>query len=231
LFHKQQMIFNEENPDADATQSWLSKSTSVTTSASELSSSEASLTSTSASDGDAPTPAKTPKKTQQKEPKRSGKVVSSSDSDATLRKEMKKLQVEAKKAKATADNLKKKMKQDKQALQIYVNQVKEAKEENDGLKEEMKQTKAMQDKIKALEDENKVLKGESQHQPEPELEPTAAAHSVLPTVLKAEAQLMEPVQRSRAVDDILSDSLATAQDEAVEAEVAASSSPEPEVQL
>ena len=49
-------------------------------------------------------------------------------------------------------------------------------------------------------------------------------------VLKAKAQLMAPVQRGRAVDDILSDSLATAEAEAAEADAAASSSPEPEVQ-
>jgi hypothetical protein len=41
---------------------------------------------------------------------------------------------------------------------------------------------------------------------------------------------MTPVQRGRAVDDILSDSLATAEAEAAEADAAASSSPEPEVQ-
>jgi hypothetical protein len=66
LFQEQQKIY-EENPQADTSQSWLSKSTTTTTtSASELSSSEASRTSTSASDGDAPTLAKLPKKTKKK---------------------------------------------------------------------------------------------------------------------------------------------------------------------
>ena len=65
---------------------------------------------------------------------------------------------------------------------------------------------------------------------ESEPEPAVAASTVLPTVLKAEAKLMAPVQRGRAVDDILSNSFATAEAEAAEADAAASSSPEPEVQ-
>ena len=69
LSHEQQKIYKEENPDVDDSQNWMSKNTSLTTSASELSSSEASRTSTSASDGDAPTLAKLPpKKTKAKAP-------------------------------------------------------------------------------------------------------------------------------------------------------------------
>ena len=109
----------------DDSQNWMSKNTSLTTSASELSSSEASRTSTSASDGDAPTLAKLPpKKTKAKAPKKIQKNISGdSDSDATLRKEIKKLQVKAKKAEATADNLKKKMKQDSQSLKALQDEI------------------------------------------------------------------------------------------------------------
>ena len=80
----------------------MSKNTSLTTSASELSSSEASRTSTSASDRDTPTLAKLPpKKTKAKASKKIQENLSGdSDSDATLRKEIKKLQVKAKKAEA-----------------------------------------------------------------------------------------------------------------------------------
>jgi hypothetical protein len=137
LSQTQQKVFEEENPDADDSQSWLTQSTSVMTSASELSSSEVELTSTSASDGDAPTLAKAKvkkavellAKVKKVQPTNSG-----SESDAVLRKENKKLQVKTKKAEATVDNLKKKMKQDKQAMQVYI-----------------QETKAMQDKIKDLE--------------------------------------------------------------------------------
>ena len=130
----------------DDSQNWMSKNTSLTTSASELSSSEASRTSTSASDGDAPTLAKLPpKKTKAKAPKKIQKNISGdSDSDATLRKENKKLQVKAKKAEATADNLKKKMKQDSQSL------------------------KAMNDKNKALQDEIQSMKRDPQRPAESE---------------------------------------------------------------
>ena len=60
--------------------------------------------------------------------------------------------------------------------------------------------------------------------------PATSLRTLKAKVLKAKAQLMAPVQRGRAVDDILSDSLATAEAEAAEADAAASSSPEPEVQ-
>ena len=137
----------------DDSQNWMSKNTSLTTSASELSSSEASRTSTSASDGDAPTLAKLPpKKTKAKAPKKIQKNISGdSDSDATLRKEIKKLQVKAKKAEATADNLKKKMKQDSQSLKVM----------ND-------KNKAMNDKNKALQDEIQSMKRDPQRPAESE---------------------------------------------------------------
>ena len=138
----------------DDSQNWMSKNTSLTTSASELSSSEASRTSTSASDGDAPTLAKLPpKKTKAKAPKKIQKTISGdSDSDATLRKEIKKLQVKAKKAEATADNLKKKMKQDSQSLKVM----------NDENKAMHDKNKAMNDKNKAMNDKNKALQDEIQ---------------------------------------------------------------------
>ena len=69
-----------------------------------------------------------PKKTKAKETKKVEKAVSGSDSDAALHKEIKKLQIKTKKAEATADNLKKKLKQDATRL------------------------KAQQDKIKGLEE-------------------------------------------------------------------------------
>lgn len=164
LSHEQQKIYEEENPDVDDSQNWMSKNTSLTTSASELSSSEASRTSTSASDGDAPTLAKLPpKKTKAKAPKKIQKNISGdSDSDATLRKENKKLQVKAKKAEATADNLKKKMKQDSQSL------------------------KAMNDKNKALQDEIQSMKRDPQRpaesEPVPVLKPRQEDPSPEPEV-------------------------------------------------
>jgi hypothetical protein len=112
--------------------------------------SEASPVSTAASDGDAPAPA--PRKTKAKEPKKNEKALSSRDGDAALRKENKKLEVAAKKAKTTADNLKKKMKQDGQAL-----------------KAQQAENKAHQEKIKTLEDEIKSLK-----QSDPERNPKPA---------------------------------------------------------
>ena len=153
LSHEQQKIYKEENPDVDDSQNWMSKNTSLTTSASELSSSEASRTSTSASDGDAPTLAKLPpKKTKAKAPKKIQKNISGdSDSDATLRKEIKKLQVKAKKAEATADNLKKKMKQDSQSLKAM----------ND-------KNKAQHDEIKELQDEIQAMKRDPQRPAESE---------------------------------------------------------------
>jgi hypothetical protein len=141
LSHEQQKIFEEEKPDAEGSRSWLSKNTSSTTSTSELSSSEASSVSASASDGDAATPARVPKKTKAKETKKVEKAVSGSDSDAALHKEIKKLQIKTKKAEATADNLKKKLKQD------------------------AKLTKALQDKIKALEEsltQSRVVQSDTQ---------------------------------------------------------------------
>jgi hypothetical protein len=154
LSQTQQKVFEEENPDVDGSQNWLAKSSSVMTSASELSSSQVEITSTSASDGDAPTPAKTKAKKTAELSAKVKKVQptnSGSESDAALRKENKKLQVKTKKAEATADNLKKKMKQDKQALQVYINQVRDATAENGRLKGLLVETKAMQDKIKDLE--------------------------------------------------------------------------------
>jgi hypothetical protein len=159
LSNEQQKIFEEENPGVEDSQNWLAKSTSVTTSASELSSSEVSATSTSASDGDAPTPAKSPKKTQANDPTKGQKALPGSDSEAMLRKENKKLQVKIKKGEATASNLKKKMKHDSQALQIYIKQVRDANGEIDRLKQEMAEmkpdatrTKALLDKIKDMEE-------------------------------------------------------------------------------
>ena len=157
----------------DDSQNWMSKNTSLTTSASELSSSEASRTSTSASDGDAPTLAKLPpKKTKAKAPKKIQKNISGdSDSDATLRKENKKLQVKAKKAEATADNLKKKMKQDSQSLKAM----------NDKNKAQHDEIKELQDEIQAMKRDPQrpaesepvpVLKpGQEDPSPEPEVQP------------------------------------------------------------
>ena len=128
--------------------------------ASELSSSDAPTTSTSASDGDAPTAVKAPTKKVAKATKKSQQPQSGSDGDAALRKEVKKLQVETKKAKAMADNLKKKLKQD------------------------AARTKALQDKIKALEDENKAIMARDPHaapQPEPEPEPPPMLDADKPT--------------------------------------------------
>ena len=173
LSHEQQKIYEEENPDVDDSQNWVSKNTSLTTSASELSSSEASRTSTSASDGDAPTLAKLPpKKTKAKAPKKIQKNISGdSDSDATLRKENKKLQVKAKKAEATADNLKKKMKQDSQSLKAM----------NDKNKAQHDEIKELQDEIQAIKRDPQrpaesepvpVLKpGQEDPSPEPEVQP------------------------------------------------------------
>jgi predicted RNase H-like nuclease (RuvC/YqgF family) len=102
LSEKQARVFEVENPDTDCTQSWLSKSGSVDTSASELSSSESSRPA-SAPDSDALA-------SKVAQPKR---ATSGSESDvAGMRKEVKKLQIKNKKAEATADNLKKKLKQD-----------------------------------------------------------------------------------------------------------------------
>ena len=156
LFHEQQKIYEEENPDADDSQNWMSKNTSLTTSASELSSSEASRTSTSASDRDTPALAKLPpKKTKAKASKKIQENLSGdSDSDATLRKEIKKLQVKAKKAEATADNLKKKMKQDSQSLKAMNDEI-----------------TAQEDKNKALQDEIMALKRDPQRPAEPEPAP------------------------------------------------------------
>jgi hypothetical protein len=173
LSQAQQKIFDEENPELDGSQSWLTKSTSVMTSASELSSSESSPMSTSASEGDVPT-----KQKRAENDTKSNAAARWRDAGDTVRKENKKLQAETKKAKATADNLKKKMKQDKQALQIYITQVRNANGEIDKLKQEMKQTKAIQDKNKAQADEIHALKAEvmvlkrnPQRQLEPEHEP------------------------------------------------------------
>ena len=162
----QQTIFDAENPDTDGSQNWLAKNTSVTTSSSELSSSESSPMSTSASEGDGPA-----KKKAVKEQK------SDSDTDAAkrwrdagdiVRKENKKLQAKTKKAEATANNLKKKMKQDKQALQVYINQVRESNEEVDNLKQEMKQiTAQFLDEINTKDDEIQSLKRDPQLKSEP----------------------------------------------------------------
>ena len=62
LLQAQQKAFVEDNPDVDGSQSWLAKSTSVMTSASELSSSESWPMSTSASEGDGPAKKKAIKK-------------------------------------------------------------------------------------------------------------------------------------------------------------------------
>lgn len=143
----------------DDSQNWMSKNTSLTTSASELSSSEASRTSTSASDGDAPTLAKLPpKKTKAKAPKKIQKNISGdSDSDATLRKEIKKLQVKAKKAEATADNLKKKMKQDSQSLKA--------------LQDEIQSMKRDQQRPAESEPVPVLKPGQEDPSPEPEVQP------------------------------------------------------------
>ena len=173
LSHEQQKIFKEENPDVHDFQNWMSKNTSLTTSASELSSSEASRTSTSASDGDAPTLAKLPpKKTKAKAPKKIQKNISGdSDSDATLRKEIKKLQVKAKKAEATADNLKKKMKQDSQSLKAMNDKNKVMNDKNKALQDEIQSMK--RDPQRPAESEPvPVLKpGQEDPSPEPEVQP------------------------------------------------------------
>jgi DNA repair exonuclease SbcCD ATPase subunit len=84
---------------------------------------------------------------------------------------MKKLQTKIKKGDATASNLKKKIKQDSQALQAYIKQIRDANAEIDSLKQEAEQAKALQDNTKALEDEIKALKRDPQRQPKSEPEP------------------------------------------------------------
>jgi chromosome segregation ATPase len=174
LSQVQQKIFDEENPELEGSQSWLAKSTSVMTSASELSSSESSPMPTSASEGDGPAKEKAIK--EQK---------SGSDTDAakrwrvagdTVRKENKKLQAKVKKGEATASNLKRKMKQDSQALQIYIKQVRDANGEVNSLKQEMKQitatiTAQFLDEIKSKDDEIQSLKRHPQRKPESEPAP------------------------------------------------------------
>ena len=151
----QQKTFEEENPDAGGSQSWLSKNTSSITSASELSSSETSHASTSASERDAPTTEKAKKKTKANDSTERQKAPSGSDGEASLRKENKKLQVKTKKAEVTADNLKKKMKQD-------AARTKALQDEN----------KTKGDKIKTQEDEIKALK-DALGQRNPEQQPAS----------------------------------------------------------
>jgi hypothetical protein len=127
--------------------------------------------STSASDGDAPTLAKGPKKTTAKETKKNLQAVSSSNGDAALRKENKKLQVAAKKAKATADNLKKKTQQDSQPLKV------------------------LKDEIKALKDEVKSLKPidpERNPQPVPTNSTVAPMPAAVPVVLSTPEPEVQP---------------------------------------
>ena len=176
----QQTIFDAENPDTDGSQNWVAKSTSVTTSSSELSSSESSPMSTSASEGDGPAKKKAVK--EQKSDSDTDAAKRWRDAGDTVRKENKKLQAKTKKAEATANNLKKKMKQDKQALQVYINQVRESTAENDTLKQKMKQITAQlktkddeintkDDEIKAKDDEIESLKRDPQRKPEPDPAP------------------------------------------------------------
>ena len=157
----------------DDSQNWMSKNTSLTTSASELSSSEASRTSTSASDGDAPTLAKLPpKKTKAKAPKKIQKNISGdSDSDATLRKEIKKLQVKTKKAEATADNLKKKMKQDSQSLKVMNDKNKAMNDKNKALQDEIQSMKRDQRRPAESEPVPVLKPGQEDPSPEPEVQP------------------------------------------------------------
>jgi Skp family chaperone for outer membrane proteins len=102
--------------------------------------------------------------------------VSTSDGDATLRKENKKLQVKTKKAEATADNLKKKLKQD------------------------AKLAKALQDKIKALEEsltQIRVAQSDTPISKHLEMESKQEHPSQTPPIDSSESGggLMEPIVR------------------------------------
>jgi Skp family chaperone for outer membrane proteins len=102
--------------------------------------------------------------------KKSQPPQSGSDGDAALRKEIKKLQVKTKKAEATADNLKKKMKQDAARF-----------------KAQEDKNKAQDETIKKLGNEIKAIKHDPQRQPEPETEPEPA-----PLVAEEEETSPEP---------------------------------------